>query len=513
MVYDFGISGKDLLSGAYYQQGAANTLVPQQTNVARSELQNQQGFYDAQQQVAQSQKNPFLQMLAYQMSPKMSPSDASLRGLAYGSGNAELAQQFAPASGGLTPTNMRDSLYQQNIMNGMNPQSAMVDAAQRVTAMTGSAQWNPQQLQFQQPYPQFYGQPQPQYQPQPQVQTQPQQIIRPQPQVQPQPQMVTDDTIDMQTQPLTEQPIAPQSQYTNDPQLISSLTGYTPAQVLKMQEYRPDKLNEEIQKLSDETDLLNSNIPQIAEVTRGLMDESIDTGVFEPSKVWVKSLTEDIFGSGALTDAAGKMLQGQGLVNYLGTKLSVQNMQQYYSGKGSFSNAEGARVDTLGVNLKDNEFKNIYVGAASQVAAEARQEKLQAKAEYIKLAGSPTAPLALSDGSKKYSNWQEFYKDNYQTTRLPYTAAIAQKFGQALGIDKDETGGVSAKPLTDKQRLTIKAGAYNLDIKPTGTQKQKDLAQQEIDKVLNTDDIILQKNNKYYITKGGQFYPLQLGGE
>jgi hypothetical protein len=89
-----------LLDGSGMQTGFGMSLLPEQTNAQRGEYNAQSNFYNAQDTLARSdpfKSNPFLQMMTYQMSPKMSPSNASLIGLAQSSGQSpDLLKQFQP---------------------------------------------------------------------------------------------------------------------------------------------------------------------------------------------------------------------------------------------------------------------------------------------------------------------------------------------------------------------------------------------------------------------------------
>lgn len=498
-----------LLGGAGFQSGIQNYSAGYNAydanRNANLELQNQNQFYQAQDQLANSdpfKSNPFLQMMTRQMSPKLSPSDAALRGLAYGQAMPNdpqgLAKQFQPVSMfGMTPSNMGLFYMNEGIQQGMSPEQArdygyrkanLVNKPPMYDQPSGSYIMPSDIMQNQNPVAQANA-------PKQQASTiqnsaglppvnvnQPQQI-----------EGMTPQGIDM---PIESQ----QPQYTSDPTIVSGATGLTRLQVKNLQNYDPVKLQEEIQGSSDEAAQIEQNLPQLAEVRKALMSDSTNTGALEPFKNLLTGAVEDIFGKGAIDPTSKDSLLNQGLIDFLGTKQGLQGMVTYFVGKGAVSDAEGKKLSKLGVALGDNEFKNIFVGISSELLSEARLQKLQAKQEYIEKAGSPVAPLVTQDGKVEAKNWQDYYNKNYKASLPPFTIGFAQKVGDSVDL---------SRPLTETEKVLVRNGAFDIttgDPKSKGEQELRNIAK-------NTEGLVLKTDKGYYKIMNGQAYELNVGGQ
>jgi hypothetical protein len=428
-----------LLTGRYYQAGAANTLVPQQVGLQRSEMNNQQSFYDAQDTLARSdpfKSNPFLQMMTYQLSPKMSPSDASLRGLAYGQSPGAtqqgLADQFKPTSMfNMTPSNIMGSIYQEM---SQDPQFASLpEADKKVLAMQ-----------------KFYDQGgrMPSYDPSTQERFQYQQNPQPAPQQPWQPPQLNQPPVQPQQQPLP--PIQQRRMEAQQPQgQPTSIEGLTTsgsdmpvddsmvlAETPITREWNPkakaDEIaafgKEDIKNRKDERATLSrleKNIPLADNVLKDLVEGKTQTGTVEGLKNILGTSIMDIFGMEALTPDQIEGLTNQQVLERFGSEQSLQNAITFLNGQGSVSDAERALIGRLSTSLNSGELRNAFNTSLAKISMQDEAEKTKAYRKYVNAAGSDILPALGAN------NFDEYYQANY-ANKPPVLARISSEIGKNI---------------------------------------------------------------------------------
>lgn len=478
MVFDLGISGKDVLSGAYGQAGAQNASAFSNAYNQRQNdtlaLQNQNKFYQAQQNLGQSdpfKSNPFLQMMAYQLSPKMSPSDASLRGLAYGSNNSDIGNMMSPFNGAT-----QDRIAVQNLTQTINPATgkpysvpeAIQANNQQKSYMhnyyTPTASGEPLGQTFPSPLPQ--GQ-QPQ-QPQPQnMPPQQPQLRQPSPLQQRQimasggqpplgnlpnsginaPQMATDNTIDS-LDPLQQafdnnaQSAKPYSQYVS-PELDSILQNpsnlegnpnklamanpnLSVKRILDLQQEGTKNKNDLEKSANAASDYVNNSVPFLDQIRQDILKGDLKTGRGQDLAVSAKSLMDSIFGQNSLSVDQLKGLDSQ---NKLEVQKSIDFMGQLKSdvaGTGQFRTAETPYLAGKILELKEPELKNAYITALMSEKAERTNTLAQAQLDYTNAIGDTSLPLQTKNGEKVASSFNDV-RNQITKSFPPIGIAVAQK--------------------------------------------------------------------------------------
>lgn len=505
MVYDIlGNFGQNLLSGGFYQAGALNTLIPQQVQAERGSLNNQNAFYQAQNQFAQSdavKNNPFMQMLTYQMSPKTSPSDMALRGLAYGMANPSdtqgLAQQFMPKQNqfSLTPSNMAMMYAQEYQMQNPNstPMQAMDYGFQRANAARTPIQVDPVTKEFYNPA-NIIGN----LNPITQSNAPKQQALTPMQALTP----VGNRQTGLQEMPvnqsvLTEAPLdlVEQPQSLQQKQIASGLPKaqfYNKIDAFDKVDVDPDNTNNRNNRLN-RIDEYATKAPNLQEAIDKLVLGETPTGLIPSWEYFGDNIWKDLFGDASLSNERVQELANIGQLELISNEQSLTNAVEYLQGQGAVSNFEREGVQKIGASITSQEGRNAFAIALTKLALDNRVEKDKLFDEYVAEAGADNLPAF------GFKSFNDFYRNYTKENRPPAAARISAIMGRSMG-QPDETG--SALFVDNAQKNIIKNVAYDV----------KGKSKEDILKVRNLDGAILKTDKGFYKVTDGNVLPIKTQG-
>lgn len=512
MVYDIlGNFGQNLLSGGFYQAGALNTLIPQQVQAERGSLNNQNAFYQAQNQFAQSdavKNNPFMQMLTYQMSPKTSPSDMALRGLAYGMANPNdaqgLAQQFIPKQNqfSLTPSNMAMLYAQRHQMENPDatPMESLDYGFQRANAARTPIQVDPVTKEFYNPASMVGN-----LNPVAQSNAPKQQALTPTPMPLPVGQRngyIGNQQTGLQEIPvnqpvLTEVPLdlVEQPQSLEKKQIASGLPKaqfYNKIDAFDRADVDPNNRNNRNNRLN-RIDEYATKAPNLQEAIDKLVLGETPTGLIPSWEYFGDNIWKDLFGDASLSNERVQELANIGQLELISNEQSLTNAVEYLQGQGAVSNFERESVQKIGASITSQEGRNAFAIALTKLALDNRVEKDKLFDEYVAEAGADNLPAF------GFKSFNDFYRNYTKENRPPAAARISSIMGKSMG-QLDETG--SALFVDNAQKNIIKNIAYDV----------KGKSKEDILKVRNLDGAILKTDKGFYKVTDGNVLPIKTQG-